>query len=193
MGPYYITALVNLLGPVKAVAGFSSKAQTERMITSEPLNGTIMPVDVDTYHSASMLFENGAIANMVMSFDVWQHSLPKLEIYGTEGTLFVPDPNTFGGPVKISRRGNKAEDIELIGEEGMRGAGLADIVVSLREGRQHRANDELAFHVLDIMESITHAGPTGAVIQIGSTCQRPAPLPAGLADGEMGRWGSVVM
>src|SRR5690606_9488743 len=106
MGPYYITDLVNLLGPVARVSAMSSRLRSERPITSEPKKGQIMPVKIDTHVTGSLGFANGAIVQIAMSFDVAAHKHVPLEIYGTEQTLLVPDPNHFGGEVEVRPRGH---------------------------------------------------------------------------------------
>ncbi|MDR1108136.1 MAG: Gfo/Idh/MocA family oxidoreductase, partial [Spirochaetaceae bacterium] len=103
MGPYYLTALVNLLGPVARVSGSARKGQAERIITSEPLNGRVIKVDVPTHIAGVLDFASGAVGVILTSFDVWSSSMPFIEIYGTEGTMQVPDPNYFRGEVRIRR------------------------------------------------------------------------------------------
>ena len=108
MGPYYITALIHLLGPVTRVTGSSKITFPRRVITSKPKYGEVIDVDVTTHLASALDFANGVVATVVMSFDVWAHNLPRMEIYGSEGSLVVPDPNRFGGPVLLRRAG--AED-----------------------------------------------------------------------------------
>lgn len=180
MGPYYLTDLVQLLGPVKSVAGYTKKSFEKRTITSEPLNGKEIEVEIPTHIAGTFAFENGAIGTINMSFDVWSHNLPCLEIYGTEGSIYVPDPNGFGGKVVLKRRWNEPEEFNVeAGDEKLeygRGVGMADMVQAIQENRQHRCNDELAYHVLDLMHAFHDASDQSAVIQIQSTCERPAPL-----------------
>jgi predicted dehydrogenase len=184
MGPYYLGALVNLLGPVRRVGGAHTRAFDKRQITSQPLAGTVMDVEIATHISATLEFECGAVGSMLMSFDVLRHSLPRIEIYGSEGALSVPDPNTFGGPVRLCRRGDKDwEDIELTHEVGMRGAGPADMVHALASKRPHRASGALAFHLLDVMESIIASGDRHETVTIQNRVERPAAVPAGLPSG----------
>ncbi len=181
MGPYYLTALVHLLGPVRRVTGSNRITFPTRTITSQPLNGTLIEVEVPTHVASVLDFASGAVATTVMSFDVWKSDLPRIEIYGTEGTLQVPDPNTFGGPVRISRRGGEWEDVPLTHgfAENSRGIGLNDLAAAIRDGRPARASGELAFHVLDVMQAVHEASDQGRHIDIRSTCARPEPLPAG--------------
>lgn len=155
MGPYYLTALVNLLGPVNSIAAMAKTSFDKRLITSEPFNGTIIDVDVPTYVTGSLQFENGVIGTLFTTFDVYQKESSKIEIYGSEGTLIVPDPNGFGGTIKLYRstHGDFLEMPLLFGyPENSRALGLADMAKSLQTGRLHRANSDMAFHVLEIME-----------------------------------------
>ncbi|MEM7539119.1 MAG: Gfo/Idh/MocA family oxidoreductase [Chloroflexota bacterium] len=188
MGPYYLTALVSLLGSVKRVTGSARISRTQRTITSEPKKGQIIDVEVPTHIAGVMDFESGVIGTLVTSFDVQAANVPRIEIYGTEATLSVPDPNTFGGPVEIKRsRRGQWEDIALTHGyvEQSRGLGVADMANALRSGRAHRANGELTYHVLDIMHAFHDASDTGQHIMMESRCDRPAPLPVGLAHGTL--------
>ncbi len=186
MGPYYLVALVHLLGPVRRVSASHSRAFEQRTITSQPLSGTVMNVEVPTHVAATLEFASGVPASLMMSFDVVRHSLPRLEIYGTEGALSVPDPNTFGGPVKIAKRGSSDwEEVALSHEQGMRGAGAADLVSALAAGRAHRASGALAYHLLDVMEGVLTAGERHTTLELATTIERPAALPLGLAPGEI--------
>jgi predicted dehydrogenase len=135
-----------------------------------------------------MEFANGAIGTVVMSFDVWAAQLPRIEIYGTEGTLSVPDPNTFGGPVRLYRPGNRDwMEIPLTHgyTENSRGLGVADMAAAIQTGRPHRASGDLAYHVLDVMQAFLDAAEAGRNISIESTCERPKPLPLGLRHGQI--------
>jgi predicted dehydrogenase len=186
MGPYYLTALVSLMGPVHRVTGSARVTFPTRLITSQPLNGTVITVDVPTHVAGVLDFANGAIATIVTSFDVWAHNMPCIEIYGTAGSLSVPDPNGFGGPVKVRRPGMD-NWVEVPLSHGYarntRSIGVADMAYGLRTGRAHRANGELCYHVLDIMHAVHDASKDGKHIELQSTCVQPAPLPMGLATG----------
>lgn len=189
MGPYYLTALINLIGPVRRVTGSAQITATERTITSEPKYGTTIHVTTPTHIAGLMDFASGAVGTIITSFDIWGSNMPRIEIYGTEGTLSVPDPNTFGGPVRLNRAQQKEwEDVPLIygHTENSRGLGVADMAAALRSGRPHRANGTLAYHVLDLMHAFHDASRAGTHIDIESTCDRPAPLPPGLAQGDVG-------
>lgn len=156
MGPYYLTALVTLLGKVKSVFAYASKGFDERTITSSPKYGTKIPVKVDTHIVGLLKFECGATITLTTSFDVLKHTMPNVELYGTEGSLIVPDPNNFRGPVKIATITNKEfTDVELISpySENSRGIGISETVVAIEEHRLNNASGKLALHVLEIMES----------------------------------------
>lgn len=187
MGPYYLTALVNLLGPVARVAGAARQSFAERLITSQPLNGTRIAVEVNTHLAATLDFAAGAIGTLIMSFDVWAHRLPRLEIYGAEGTLSVPDPNTFKGPVRVWTTATREwEDVALTHTDAIgRGTGVADMAYAIQSGRAHRASGHLAYHILDVMHAIENSATSGQHIALASTCDQPAALPVGLAVGEL--------
>jgi predicted dehydrogenase len=188
MGPYYLTALINLLGPVRRVTGSTRISFPERTITSQPKYGTKIAVKTPTHIAGVLDFASGAIGTIITSFDVWGHHAPIIEIYGSEGTLSVPDPNTFGGVVRV-RKAREQEWVEVPLTHGYtqnsRGLGVADMAYALRSGRQHRANGELAYHVLDIMHAIHDASREGRHVEMASTCERPAPLPVGLREGTL--------
>ena len=179
MGPYYITALVNLQGPVKRLCGMSKKSFDWRTITSQPKYGKKIEVEVATHCNGLLEFENGAAASILTSFDVWRADHPRIEIFGTEGTLWVPDPNTFGGPVKLCRGTQEPLEMPLthIYAENSRGIAVADMAYALRSGRPVRASASLAYHVLDIMLGLEDSSQSGKFYDLPSTCERPAPLP----------------
>jgi predicted dehydrogenase len=188
MGPYYITALVNLLGPVARVSGSTTITHAERLITSQPLNGTRVPVETPTHLAGTLDFAGGGTGTVVMSFDTWPYPLPCILLFGTESTLEVPDPNTFGGAVRLrSKDGKSYEEIpQRHLAERSRGTGVADMAYSvLRRERAHRANGELAEHVVEIMESFEKSSVSGRHVKLKTTCARPAALPAGLGAHEL--------
>ena len=181
MGPYYITALVTLLGPVKHVSASTRITFPQRTIYSEPKRGQMFKVNVPTHASASLEFTSGAISTVILSFDVWHTNLPHLEIHGETSSISAPDPNMFAGPVRL--RG--AEDsewndvpIDRPYEDNSRGLGLADMANAILRGtnQPHRASGELAYHVLDIMHAIHEASEQGRRVELESICDRPAPL-----------------
>ncbi len=187
MGPYYLTDLVQLLGPVKTVSALTRITQSQRLITSQPLAGQMMEVEIPTHISGSMQFENGAIGTLIMSFDVWDHTLPCIQIYGTKGSLYVPDPNGFGGEIELRLAGEESQKIEMTHgfTENARGIGMADMVLAMQAGRDHRCNERLAYHVLDVMHAFHDSSDQKRHLEIESTCERPAMLPAGLKEGEL--------
>ena len=188
MGPYYLTALVSLIGPVRRVTGSARATFPEREIRSEPKRGQRIKVETPTHIAGVVDFASGAIGTIVTSFDVWAHSLPRIEIYGSEGTLAVPDPNTFGGPVRLRRAGEPEwREMPLTHgrTENSRSLGVADMAHALRSGRPHRASGELAYHVLDVMQSFTEASAAGRHVELASSCERPAALPVGLPEGRL--------
>jgi predicted dehydrogenase len=173
------------MGPVRRVTGSTRVTFPERIITSTPKFGSVIQVEVPTHVAGLMDFSNGAIGTIITTFDVWAAELPRIEIYGTEGSLQVPDPNTFGGPVRVRRAGAKEwSEVPLTHgyAENARGVGLADMAYALRNGRPHRASGDLAYHVLDIMQAFHESSDQGRHIEIQSTVERPEPLPLGLRD-----------
>ena len=185
MGPYYLTTLVNLIGPIARVTGATRVTFPERTITSLPKFGTKITVTTPTHIAGLIEFSTGAIGTIVTSFDVWPTDLPKIEIYGTEGSLGIYDPNLFGGPIRLRRPGSKEwEDVTLTHGSivNSRGLGPADLAIGLRLNRPHRASGELSYHVLDVMQAFFDSAAEGRRIEIQSSCERPASLQAGLAD-----------
>ena len=185
LGPYYLTALVALLGPARRVTSSARITHARREITSQPLAGTMLDVEVPTHVASVIDFRAGPVATLVTSFDVQAARARNIEIYGTEGTLAVPDPNTFGGPVQLRRRGDTEwSDVALSHANAAqsRGIGLVEMVRALRAGRKHRASGELACHVLELMEKIITASRTGRHRAVETRCERPAALAAGLPD-----------
>ncbi|MEN8184755.1 MAG: Gfo/Idh/MocA family oxidoreductase, partial [Myxococcota bacterium] len=185
IGPYYLTALVMLLGPARRVTASGRITHERRQIGSQPLAGQWMDVEVPTHVASLVDFESGPVATLVTSFDVQASRCRNLEIYGTEGTLAVPDPNTFGGRVQV-RRSYRDEWQDVPHSHGnaeqSRGIGLAEMVRAITGDRPHRASGELALHVLDLMESAIRASQSGSHAVLETSCERPAALPAGLAD-----------
>lgn len=175
MGPYYLTALVNLLGPMKKVAAFTSRSRDERIAQHESIKGQKIPVTIDTHIAGTLEFESGAIATIITSFDVWMHSLPRIEVYGTEGSLSVPDPNRFDGDVTVWKPATREwESIELLaGAEYLRGAGVADMARSIGANLPHRASGQLAYHVLDAMLAFEESSTQNKFIELQSTIDRP--------------------
>ncbi|EWM17564.1 Gfo/Idh/MocA family protein [Kutzneria sp. 744] len=178
MGPYYLTALVTLLGPVRRVVGMSSAPRATRVIGSGPRVGTTFPVRVATHVTGVLEHVGGELSTLMMSFDIRGAQLPRIEVYGTEGSLSVPDPNNFDGTVQIFR--DDWVDLPVLGgyPDAGRGVGLSDMARSIVDGTPHRASGDLAYHVLDVMECLLRAAETGTSVVIGSTCERPAAVTA---------------
>jgi predicted dehydrogenase len=183
MGPYYLTALVSLFGPVRKVTGITRITSAERTISSEPRRGEKIEVETPTSIAAVLEFESGLLATLAVSFDVGEPKAPFLEIHGTKGILRAPDPNTFGGPVWFRQSG--AEEWGNIPlafgyTENSRGIGAADMVYAIRGNKPHRASGEMAYHVLEVMHSVLESSATGRHVTLESTCERPAPFIDGL-------------
>lgn len=179
MGPYYLTALVNLLGRVDTLTGVTAKSFDARTITSQPLYGQTIQVDVPTHINGIMNFENGAVATITTTFDVYYDRSAELEVYGTKGTLRVPDPNCFGGPVMLLRpEDGEFKEIPLTFDykENSRGLGIADMAKALREGREMRAGCQQALHVLEIMTAFEKSSRTGKFVQLESPYGRKSPM-----------------
>jgi predicted dehydrogenase len=178
MGPYYLTALVGMFGPVTRVAGSARRARERRLIGSGPRAGVEVVVDVATHVTALLDFAGGVSASSTFSFD---SSMPRavIEVIGTEGTLSVPDPNRFDGPARVHRVGDDGwRDLPVSGSELGRGMGVVELARALRTGEPHRASGELAGHVLDTMAAILDSAGSGAFRPVSSTVDRPAVLPA---------------
>lgn len=186
MGPYYLTALVSLLGPAKTVCGMTKTSFPERTITSSKKFGKSIKVEVPTHVAGTIEFEAGAIATMITSFDIWSSTLPRIEIYGSLGSLIVPDPNTFGGPILL-RPSHAKEFKEIpfthIYTENSRGIGVADMANCILTGEKLRASGELANHVLEIMHAFHTSSNTKTYVELCTSCEQPRPLPLGLIKG----------
>lgn len=180
-GPYYLSALVNLLGPIEAVAATATIGLPERTIRSGPRAGATIRPETPTHVTALLRFVSGVTATLLTSFDVVASEHPRIELYGSEGTLSVPDPNTFGGPVRLRRIGDDgwSERALLPGPSSNdRGIGLAEMAEADARGRAHRASGALALHVLDAMETILKAAEEGRWLPLTTRTERPAPLGA---------------
>lgn len=182
MAPYYLTTLVTLLGPVVRVSGVATRSSRRRTIATGSQAGTAIPVDVDTHVSAILEHANGLTSTLTVSFEVWASRAPLFELYGTAGTIAVPDPNRFSDPVEAWTV-DRPEWTEVPASAGYadagRGFGLADMAHAIETGRPHRASGELAFHVLEIMDAVLRAGHGHRVVELTSTVGRPEPVPFG--------------
>ncbi|MBN9309507.1 Gfo/Idh/MocA family oxidoreductase [Devosia sp.] len=193
MGPYYITDLISLIGPIKRVTAFTGKAREEREVTTEgsPFKGTMIKVNTPTTIHAILEFYNGAIVTLGASWDVASHGHHNIELYGTEGSVYVPDPNFFNGDVTITDIAGTKEKVTPwnhpfgVANQDLdkpnpranyRNAGLADMMDSIESGRPARCGLDVALHAIDVMTSILKSGGTGQVITLSTTCERPAAL-----------------
>jgi predicted dehydrogenase len=179
MGPYYITCLVNLLGPVRRVSGTARASFPTRTAK----DGHTIPVNVPTHYTGVLEFESGVSATMLISFDIWGHHLPQMEVYGERGSLTIPDPNGFE-PRETRLYVPEVHEWEAIvptyPAEWARGVGLADMALAIAEGRAHRASGDLAYHVLEVMLAFEKAVTGGTYIELSSTVARPERFPDGL-------------
>ena len=186
MGPYYITALVNLLGPVARVSGCTKASYKHRTITSKPLYGKRVKVEVPTHYSGTLEFANGAIVTMIMSFDIIRGpAQPPITLYGSKGTMLVPDPNRFGGPVSVKLAGEEefTERPLTHSDQRLRGTGVADMAYSiLRKRRNYRCNGELVSHVIEVMSAFEKSSNNGRHVTIKTPMKRPKLLVPNLPD-----------
>ncbi|WP_147111073.1 Gfo/Idh/MocA family protein [Tateyamaria sp. syn59] len=190
IGPYYVTNLVQLLGPVQRVGALTSTPSKTRTILSEPRRGEVIPVKTPTNIHALLEFVNGATITLSTSWDVWVHRHGNMELYGTEGTMFLPDPNWFSGTVEVTGKDGETHTLDTethplgvpnqenngTAKANYRTAGLAEMAAAMNEGRPHRCSLELALHAVDVMTSVLKAGETGEMITLSTTCTRPEPL-----------------
>lgn len=191
IGPYYVANLINLIGPVKRVTAFANAARDKREITSEPRRGQYVTVETPTTIHAVLEFHNGALVTLGASWDVEAHTHRNMEIYGTDGSLYVPDPNFFGGDLVLARRNGVSETVEpwkhplaVANWEqpsgppfaNYRTAGLADMMLAIEAGRKPRCSLETTLHGVDIMTSILKSAEIGQAIALTTTCERPDAL-----------------
>lgn len=183
MGVYYLTALVTLLGPITTVAGMGTRSTELRTVPAgAPRAGEQLPVEVDTHVAALLRHASGAVSTLLVSFDTQASVLPPIEVYGTAGTLAVPDPNRFDGTVGLAtRRGEPFTDLEPSGgyPGAGRGVGLSDMVRAIAEGRPHRQSTRLGLHVHEVMEAVLTSAGSNEFVAINSGCERPDPVPYG--------------
>lgn len=186
MGPYYVTALINLLGPAAGVTAKVKTSYPTRTITSKPKFGTVVPVETATYMSGIIDFENGALASLFTTFDVHYPEQARFEVYGTHGTLIVPDPNTFGGPIKLYRpEEQRYVEMPLLFDyrENSRGLGLADMARAITSGRPARSSAESLLHVLEIMSSYQLSSDQACRIPLETRFERQAPMQKAILQG----------
>jgi predicted dehydrogenase len=182
MGPYYLTALIALFGPIRRTTGSAKISHPYRTILSEPLHGEQIMVETPTHITGVLDFAEGVTATLTTSFDIWEAHPPGLTVYGTKGTMRVPDPNTFGGPLFLHNKSNlKGEEVPLAfgNVSNCRGIGVADLALAMRTGGEHRAHSNMAFHVLEVMHALLDASTSGQHVDVVSRCDRPQPLISG--------------
>ena len=189
MGPYYLTALVNLLGPIRRVSAFNTRSTDLRKGIGVNL-GKTFPVEIDTHVTGLLEFVSGAVVTIVMSFDVWKHSgYPNIELFGSEGSLRIPDPNCFNGEVKFFRYGLTADWASAAQNftytDNSRILGVAEMAEAIEQNRPHRCSGKLAFHILDAMCGLIESGKAGTSVTLQSTCDRPAAFREGMKIGEL--------
>jgi predicted dehydrogenase len=197
IGPYYITQLVNLLGPIVRVAAQATIGGPTRTVGSKPLKGSIIQVEVPTTVNGVLSFANGASMTITTSWDVWRHRRVPFEIYGSEGSMLVPDPNFFGGEPTITERAGEWEPLDISAHpfgnpnrhtsDGAHVAdyriiGLLDMAAAIRNNRPHRASGELARHVLEVLCAFERSSIEGRHVMIETTCERPEALPLGIGE-----------
>ncbi len=190
LGPYYVTALVAMLGPVARVTSFARATFPERVAHVGPLRGQRIPVQVPTHVTGALEFVSGALVTVLMSWDIWATHLPYLEVYGTAGSVSVANPDEFAGLPRLRRAGSEELEqpppppgtvpwfeIPLVqpGDVG-RGTGIADMAEAIRDGRPHRASGELAYHVLEVLTGLERSAGEDRHVPIESRSVRPAPL-----------------
>jgi predicted dehydrogenase len=190
MGPYYLTALLNLLGPVKRISGMAAIEIADRVITSEPKKGTKISVETPDHVCGLMEFENGVVGTIIQTFATRFSEFggkQPITIFGTDGTLRVPDPNQFDGPVSIKLTDDKEwRDVEHTFVKGYgRSVGLADMAQAIQSGRKHRCSAEQAFAVLDLMAGFLDSSTSGKAYQPITKYERPSPMPAELPFGTL--------
>ena len=179
MGPYYLTAIVSLLGPIQRVAGFAAMRPFERTIEIGPRRGERFTATTPTHASATMQLADGVTANLIASFEARDQYICDVAIYGTEGVLLLPDPNAFGGSVRLKRGRGGWEDLPYASRGGAdaRGIGLHDMVESIAAGQAHRASGELGAHIVEVARGILRSADEGQIVQISSSVDQPEPLP----------------
>jgi predicted dehydrogenase len=187
MGPYYLTSLVTMLGPVKSVSALARTTFKERTITNQLMYGKKIKVMTPTHLCGGLEFGQGVIGTVTMSFDIWAHHKPMMEIYGTEGSLKCPDPNNFGGEVRVwTTKKQEWVNVPLTHTDQIgRGVGIADMAFALKKRRQHRLNGEMALHIVEVMEAFHISAKAGRKIAIKSQCRQPEAMPEGLAPGQL--------
>jgi predicted dehydrogenase len=188
MGPYYVTALINLLGGVKRLGGMVATPFRERVMGCKEHFGEVIEVEVPTSYYGVLEFESGVVASLMTSFDIYGARLPIIEIYGSKGTLRVPDPNCFGGPVILHTPEGGDEEIPLAFDypENSRALGLADMAAALEQGRRPRASYGQTLHVLEVLTGFERAVKNGGYLELTTRYEREVPMNGSLPHGVLG-------
>jgi predicted dehydrogenase len=190
LGPYYVANLIHLIGPIKRVGALTATPQYERMISNGLRTGETVPVNTPTTAHALLEFHSGAVVTLSSSWDVFAHRHANMELYGSEGSLYVPDPNFFGGELLATKRDGAASALPAWDHPlgipnqdhpqgkmaNYRTAGLADMAIGINEGRDYRCSLERTLHGVDVMTSILKSGETGQFITLQTSCTQPAYL-----------------
>lgn len=189
IAPYYVSNLVQLIGPVERVLAMGSRPRQVRVITSEPRSGEQIKVDVDTSVRSVLQFHNGAQVSLAASWDVLSHEQNHMELYGTKGTVYVPDPNRFGDNVRVSDGADQTtlpplptlgganfEDANGNFIANYRGIGLADMVAGIANNRPHRCSGQLALHVMEVLTAILTSAEEQRIVEMTTHCEQPAML-----------------
>jgi predicted dehydrogenase len=188
MGPYYVNNLVNLIGPVKRVTALANKAKQERTISNGPRSGEKVPVIVMTNVHAILEFVSGAQVALMASWDVWAHRHQNMELYGTDGAIFVPDPNFFGGKVEVAGTDRDPKEVDVWDhpltaknyqfdwgtQANYRGVGLSDMMAGVEHARDYRCSLDRSLHTIDVLTSILKSADEGRALDISTSCSQPA-------------------
>ena len=190
IGPYYITNLLQLIGPVERVVALAATPRKHRIIANGPRRGEKLSVKTPTTIHAVMEFASGAVVTISTSWDVWSHGHAPMELYGEGGTVFLPDPNFFGGDVVFTKGAKPVKKLPkwahpfgILNQKHPNGtranyrtAGLADMALAIADGRPHRCSLELSLHAIDVLTGILKSSETGKFVAMQTSCERPAAL-----------------
>ena len=176
MAPYYLNVMVSLFGAVDSVYSMQKKTFEQRTIKVAPRRGDVIDVEIPTHVCSSLSFKNGVIGTFTNSFDIWASTTPKIEIYGEKGSMLLPDPNMFAGPVMIKRLRDKEwrPMIQFMEYDGYgRGIGVMDMIKSIENDKPHKASAELAYHVTDVILTMDEAAEAKRELKVASTVEKP--------------------
>ena len=205
MAPYYLSALIALIGPIESICAFSAKPWEKRRVFTGPNAGTEIPVEIPTHYSSVLRMKSGVVISLNVSFDIFRSNLPMFEIYGDGGTLAYPDPNFGGGTPKVYRKEQYTDTIyqhtqsaldrretfrdlpELFtrAKDYSRGIGVLDLAGAIETGGRNRAGGEMIIHITEAIEGLIRSAEDGIIYRMRTTCERPAPLKPGCAADEV--------